>query len=53
MEFQNDIMFQSFDVNLIYYKERRMVNNEEKVIATDGKLPKGKVKFIHNFFKVE
>ena len=30
MEFQNDIMFQDFDVNLIYYKDKRKVDGEEK-----------------------
>lgn len=30
MEFQNDIMFQDFDVNLIYYKDKRKVAGEEK-----------------------
>lgn len=31
IEYQNDIMFQKFDVNLIYYKERRIEKGEEKV----------------------
>ena len=30
MEFQNDIMFQDFDVNLIYYKDKRKVDGGEK-----------------------
>ena len=30
MEFQNDIMFQDFDVNLIYYKDKRKVDGEQK-----------------------
>lgn len=30
IEFQNQIMFQDFDVNLIYYRENRMVRGEEK-----------------------
>lgn len=31
MEYQNQIMFHDFDVNLIYYKDRRVVNEEEKI----------------------
>ena len=30
-EYQNGIMFQEFDVNLIYYRERRVEKGEEKV----------------------
>lgn len=30
IEFQNKIMFQDHDVNLIYYRERRIVKGEEK-----------------------
>ena len=31
IEYQNKIMFQEFDVNLIYYKEKKIVNKAEKV----------------------
>ncbi|MCI5622049.1 MAG: transposase family protein, partial [Lachnospiraceae bacterium] len=30
IEYQNKVMFNDFDVNLIYYRERRIVNGEEK-----------------------
>lgn len=30
IEFQNQIMFHDYDVNLIYYREKRMVRGEEK-----------------------
>lgn len=31
IEFQNDIMFQDFDVNLIYYKDKRKADGEERI----------------------
>ena len=31
IEFQNDIMFQDFDVNLIYYKDKRKSDGEERI----------------------
>lgn len=31
IEYQNEIMFKNFDVNLIYFKEKKIVNGEEKV----------------------
>lgn len=30
IEYQNEIMFQEFDVNLIYYRERKIIKGEEK-----------------------
>ena len=31
IEFQNDIMFQDFDVNLVYYKDKRKSDGEERI----------------------
>ena len=31
IEFQNDIMFQDFDVNLVYYKDKRKSDGEERM----------------------
>ena len=31
IEFQNDIMFQDFDVNLIYYKDKRKADGKERI----------------------
>ena len=31
IEFQNDIMFQDFDVNLIYYNDKRKADGEERI----------------------
>ena len=35
IEFQNQIMFHDFDVNLIYYREKRMVRGKEKTTESD------------------
>ena len=33
IEFQNQIMFYDYDVNLIYYREKRVIKGEEKTIG--------------------
>ena len=36
IEFQNDIMFQDFDVNLIYYKDKRKADGKERITEFAG-----------------
>lgn len=61
IEFQNEVMFQDIDVNLIYYKETRTVKGEEKETEfawiTNIKITKGNAKRIaaagRNRWKIE
>ena len=36
IEFQNQIMFYDYDVNLIYYHEKRVIKGEEKTTVFSG-----------------
>lgn len=61
IEFQNEVMFQDMDVNLIYYRESKMVKGEEKETEfswiTNIKITKGNAKRIisagRNRWKIE
>ncbi len=61
IEFQNEILFQDSDVNLIYYRERRIVKGKEKVTEfawiTSIKITKSNAKKIiqagRNRWKIE
>ena len=61
IEYQNKIMFNEFDVNLIYYRERRIVKGEEKETEfawiTSIEITKGNAKKIvragRNRWKIE
>lgn len=53
IEYQNEIMFKIFDVNLIYFKEKKIVNRDEKVIQfawiTSIKITKNNIEKIVSF----
>lgn len=61
IEYQNEIMFKNFDVNLIYFKEKKIVNKAEKVTEfawiTSIKITKNNAKKIvsagRNRWKIE
>lgn len=61
IEFQNGIVFHDFDVNLVYYRERRVVKDKEKVTQfawiTNIKITKNNVRRIiaagRNRWKIE